>query len=221
MTILIIEDEIPAQQLLQYYCAQLYPRATILVASSALQAEEYLTGSHIDVAVSDIDLYDGTGVGLAERFARTVPWIFTTAYSEFAVEAFACGAFDYIVKPFSLDRLVVALEKASLKLSTHDLPTIAATMSGRPVTIPLDTVHVVQAWGNYVRLHTKDGIAIADRTLKSILAVPGSPFVQVHKSFLVPERLLLTITDNTLRAADVVIPIGVTFRAVIRQRLHG
>lgn len=94
-------------------------------------------------------------------------------------------------------------------------------MSGRPVTIPLDTVHVVQAWGNYVRLHTKDGIAIADRTLKRILAVLGNPVVQVHKSSLVLEHLLLTIMDNTFRAADVVIPIGVTFRAVIRLRLQG
>lgn len=82
MTILIIEDEVPAQQLLQHYCTQAYPKATVLAASSVYQAEEYLTGSHINVAISDIDLSDGTGAGLAERCARTVPSMFTTAYSD-------------------------------------------------------------------------------------------------------------------------------------------
>ncbi|MCX8112305.1 MAG: LytTR family DNA-binding domain-containing protein [Bacteroidia bacterium] len=162
--ILVVEDEEPARRLLRRYLNQI-PHVSVDEATDGTQALEKLQNETWDIILLDIEMPGMDGVSLM-HFARSLPHppaiIFTTAYSEHAVKAFEGGAVDYLLKPFSIERLRQAIERAQHQLAPSSLAI-------DKLAIPRKEGHVILSFSEIL------GIRVEDRVL-SIEAATGQVY---------------------------------------------
>src|SRR4026208_1370438 len=117
---IIVEDEPLAQNVLRKYIGEHPTLELIAVCNDALEAQTILTQENIELVFLDINLPKLSGINFIKTFVRPPLIIFTTAYPEFAVEGFELNAIDYLLKPFSFERFLKAVNKAIEKLNTAD-----------------------------------------------------------------------------------------------------
>ena len=108
----IADDEPIARDIVQSYCAHLPYLEVMASVGNAIEAREALANSNIDILFIDINMPVMSGISFIKTLRNPPQVIFTTAYKEFAVDAFDLAACDYLLKPFSLERFMVAVDKA-------------------------------------------------------------------------------------------------------------
>src|SRR5690606_38010850 len=109
---LIVDDEPIARQIVEKYCSHLPELEVIGSCSDALQAKTILTSKHVDMLFLDINMPILDGLAFVKTLKNAPQIIFTTAYKEYAHEAFDISACDYLLKPFSFERFIIAVDKA-------------------------------------------------------------------------------------------------------------
>jgi DNA-binding LytR/AlgR family response regulator len=152
--------------------------------------------------------------------------IFTTAYSEYAVESYELNATDYLLKPFSFERFTKAVHKAiaasgngnrSAQLPAADRPpTIFIKSEGRNYPVCPDDILYCEAMKNYTMVRLKDGQKLMPliplSRFQAQLFEAGGDFIQIHRSFLIAKGQIETVSPTSVRIAGFEIPIGVQFR---------
>jgi DNA-binding LytR/AlgR family response regulator len=143
-----------------------------------------------DVLFLDIEMAGGSGLDAARllRDAPTPPAVvFVTAHAEYAVDAFAVEAFDYLVKPVDPERLARVLERLrDRRPAAREPKKIPVVAGGRTELIGHEQVHYVQAEGDYTRIHVYDRSYLSTASLRELEgALPAELFVRIHRSFLV------------------------------------
>ena len=151
--------------------------------------------------------------------------IFTTAYSEFAVEAFELEAFDYLVKPISFDRFLKAINNAKKRLREQNSKTETAKLftikeGKRIYKVELSAIYLAQAYGDYVRLYTKEKTYLTKDKFNNIKAVLTDDFLQVHRSYIINLTYFDYLEGNQVQVWNQKIPVSNTFRAALMQRLQ-
>jgi len=212
MRVLIVEDEAPARALLREYLAELFasrfPAGEIAGESrDGLAAVAAIGELAPDVVLLDIRMPGLDGFEVLEVLEDLPQVIFTTAYDEYAVRAFEVGAVDYLLKPFSIERLAEALERAVERLGRREhrgrgarqaLGELALRMrSGRPLTrilvregsrihvLPVAQIDYIEAHGDYVRFHRGTEVLARQQTLGELAeGLDPGRFVRIHRSYL-------------------------------------
>ena len=128
---LIVDDEPIAREILLNYCQHLPSLNVLATCANALEAREVLKTGKVDILFLDINMPVMDGLSLLKTLRHQPQVIFTTAYKEYALDAFNLAACDYLLKPFSLDRFISAIDKAMLQLQ---LP--SPTPIGRKTPLP-------------------------------------------------------------------------------------
>jgi two-component system, LytTR family, response regulator len=208
MRVLIVDDEPLARTALARILSARPDVEHFDSAADAIEAEEHLAKSSYDVLLLDISLPARTGLELLDRLHRShkrVPSVvFVTAYAQHAVTAFEKHAVDYILKPFSSERVNEALEFASRRTESERavkllelLPQlrtlnddrsskIAIRSNGRILFIHPSDVAVVQAEGNYVLLQQEKGSYLLKETISKVAdEFKSYGFVRIHRSVLI------------------------------------
>src|SRR6476620_9096511 len=108
----IADDEPIARDIIQSYCAHLPYLEVVASVSNAIEAKDALSNHPVDILFIDINMPVMSGISFIKTLKNPPQVIFTTAYKEFAVDAFDLAACDYLLKPFSLERFMVAVDKA-------------------------------------------------------------------------------------------------------------
>lgn len=217
MKILLVDDEFLALQLLEQFASQLPGVEVVGKAKSPVAALEILEREAVDVLFLDIQMPVMSGVGLLRSLKNPPVTIFTTAYSEHAVEAFDLNAVDYLLKPFAFERFVQAIGKAREALSlrrreadfsekvlektaekTPDF--IVVKVDGRLQKIQLGELQYVEGLKEYARFVCAGGRQfVAFERLKNIEEMlPAGDFLRVHKSYIVAKRCAQSIEGNLL-----------------------
>jgi two-component SAPR family response regulator len=112
LNVLIIDDEPMAQTILEIYCQKIQTIHVVALCKNAMEAMPYLQSEKIDLLFIDINMPEITGIDFVKSVKEPVNIIFTTAYSEYAVESYSLNALDYLLKPISFERFVAAVNKA-------------------------------------------------------------------------------------------------------------
>jgi two-component system response regulator LytT len=190
LRVLAVDDEPPALDELAYLL-RADPRVLhVRTAVDAVSALRELEHAPVDAVFLDIRMPGLSGLDLARvlaRFAEPPAVVFVTAHEDAAVDAFAVRAVDYVLKPVRADRLAEALER--LGPGTSPAPegdTIAVELGGVTRFVAIGDVRVVEACGDYARLHTAEGshlVRVPISTLEQRWAAAG--FIRVHRSYLV------------------------------------
>ena len=224
---IIIEDEPLAQNVLKKYIDE-HPLLELAgVCADASEAQQQLAKQPVSILFLDINLPRLSGITFLKSLAHPPLVIFTTAYPEFAVEGFELDAIDYLLKPFSFERFLKAINKAIEKLersgsgATSSLPTSIFIKSDKKVyKISLDDILYVEALDDYVKLVTTQSNYLVNDTLKSLQEeLPASQFIRIHKSYIIARDKIVFFEGNFVKIGNRDIPIGASYREEIFNRL--
>jgi DNA-binding LytR/AlgR family response regulator len=218
----VIEDEPLAQNILKKYIGDYPSLELVAVCSDALEAQTIFHGQTIHLLFLDINLPKLSGINFLKTLPNPPLVIFTTAYPEFAVEGFELNAVDYLVKPFSFERFLKAVNKVLVQLNftssakageSKNSVSIFLKADKKIHKIDLDGILYIEAVGDYMKVVTGSGQLLVNETMKQMLEeLPAKDFIRIHKSFIIAINKIKYIEGNYVFLADKNIPIGATYR---------
>ena len=225
---MIIEDEPLAQNILKKYIEDVPSIDLVATCSNALEAQDTVQSKNIQLLFLDINLPKLSGINFLKTLPEPPLVIFTTAYPGFAVEGFELDAVDYLVKPFSFERFLKAVNKALNKTSrqpgslTEDRTSddfIFLKADKKVYRINLDDILYAEATGDYVKVFTREAQYVANITLKKLLEeLPSNGFIRVHKSYIISASKIKFFEGNYIKVGQSDIPIGAAYREDIFAR---
>lgn len=227
----IIEDEPLAQNVLKKYIEDHPLLELAAICADALEAQTVLSQQIIQLLFLDINLPKLSGINFIKTLIHPPLVIFTTAYPEFAVEGFELDAADYLLKPFSFERFLKAVNKAMEKLnlsattsqnSRQSSPTSIFLKADKKIhKVDLSAILYIEAVGDYMKVVTDSGQLIVNETMKKIQEeLPVSHFIRVHKSFIISRNKIRFIEGNYIQVGDKSIPIGATYRSEVLANIE-
>ena len=211
---LIIDDEPVAREILRTYSASVPQLEVVAECEDAMQALEIIQKEPIDLLFLDINMPGLSGISLLKSLPNPPAVILTTAYSEYALEGFELNVTDYLLKPFSLERFLKAVNKIPKKEASAGIgSSIIIKTDGRTFRVATQDIVYLESQGDYVIIHTqKERFTTYDR-LKAILdRLPESAFARIHKSYAIGLTHIDYVEGNHLVILDKELPIGKTFK---------
>ncbi|MFY8171400.1 MAG: LytR/AlgR family response regulator transcription factor [Sphingobacteriaceae bacterium] len=214
-----IDDEPLALELISRFCskhAAIQLEKTFTKPSAALA---YLQKFPVDLVFLDIQMPSVTGLALSKNLPKNVRIIFTTAFSEHALDAYELNAIDYLLKPFEESRFSKAVDKAveffRLK-NQNENPAdnfLFIRADYKLIKIPLAEILYIEGLGDYLKVHYGDNkLVVARMTMKNILAkLTPNEFLRVHRSFIVPFSRIENVRNKTIYIKEQEIPIGTSY----------
>lgn len=194
--------------------------------TNSFEAMAFLQTNKVDLLFLDIKMPDISGVELLKSIPNPPLVIFTTAYSEHAVEGFELDAIDYLLKPFSLTRFLKACNKAydyhELKRNKSNdeilLSHVFIKSGYEQVRVELDIIRYAEANGNYV-VFVLENQRIASRLTMSEAAalLPVKYFVRVHRAYIVSKKHIQKVDRKTIWVQETAIPIGSAYASNIEK----
>jgi DNA-binding LytR/AlgR family response regulator len=224
-----IDDEPPALEVIKNL-AQLVPFIQLDACFiKAMDAMDFLKQEKIDLLFLDIRMPDITGIDFIKALTKPPLVIFTTAYSEHAVQSFELEAVDYLLKPFSLPRFLKACNKADELVELrkqHPGPVPATTTifikSGyEQIRVQLEDILYAESLGNYVQFVLADRNVVSRLTMNEAAALlPSAAFVRIHRSYLVAKKQSTKTDKRTVWLDRKELPIGETYYPDIEKFLN-
>lgn len=221
---LIVDDEPIARQIIEGYAKQ-YPLLEVVAScEDAMEARIQLQRHAIDLIFLDINMPVIDGIGFLKTLKKAPQIIFTTAYKEYAVDAFELSASDYLLKPFSFERFLMAVDKVAEKLVPAATPMpVAETIpaddfmfiksDNKIFKVAFDDILYLEAFGNYAKVFLSDKQLMPTTTLTSLEeALPKNRFVRVHRSFIINKNHISHIEGNRVFIRDQEVPISANFK---------
>jgi len=223
-----IDDEPKALEIIERYCQKIDSICLKATFREPVKAIEFLRNEEIDLIFLDINMPDISGIQLIATLAVKPMVIFTTAYSNYAVESYNLNAVDYLLKPITFERFLAAVNKAAdsfvlkNKTGTKNAGPGTVFIKSGPQTyqVKIAEIFYLQKDGNYITVYLKDKKILIRENMTDIFdIVPEEQFVRVHKSFVVAVRHITMIEVHQLIINGEKIPIGSTYREALRVRL--
>jgi DNA-binding LytR/AlgR family response regulator len=220
---IIADDEPIARDIIRSYCSHLPNLEIVASVGNAIEARAALANNNIDILFIDINMPVMSGISFIKTLRNPPQVIFTTAYKEFALDAFDLAACDYLLKPFSLERFMVAVDKAAERLqgkpslqeniaSTSD-DSIFLRADGKIYKILQNDVLYAEANGNYTKIVTINNIFMPTMTFSAAEELmPKKIFVRVHRSFIVNKNRINHIEGNRVYIGKTEVPIGSNYK---------
>jgi DNA-binding LytR/AlgR family response regulator len=209
LTCYVVDDESDAVALLKEYI-ELTPGLELIGSSqNPLDALDALTGKNApDITFLDVDMRQLSGMDMAGMVNLYTSVVFTTAFPEYALQAFDNEAFDYLLKPIDYKRFLKCIQKAKRKIKKpdeadsveHDFFNIKSEIKGRMVKIRFDQVVFIEGAVNYIQIHTTGEKHMTYLTMREIERhLPKTFFARIHRSFIVNINFVKVIERAQLK----------------------
>ena len=218
MTAIAIDDEPIALDIIRSHASKV-PFVDLNAAfTNAFEAISYLQANKIDLIFLDIKMPDINGIDFLKSLTKPPMVIFTTAYTEHAVQSFELDAVDYLLKPFSLSRFLKACNKAhelfNLRSQKQEAKTeyIFVKDGYEQIKVNLDEICYVEASGNYTQIQLKDKLLSSRITINDLAELlPKTDFIRCHRAFIVAKNKVSKFDRSQIWIGDKIIPIGATY----------
>ena len=224
---LVVDDEPIAREGIMEHIRQVDYLHAAAQCKSAAEAAGWLQRRKIDLVFMDIQMPKLNGIEFVKALADHPLIIFTTAYSEYALEGFELDVVDYLLKPISFPRFLKSVEKARSYL--HSVNKEAGISqdyffikcNGKIENITTADVIYIEALANYVIIHTRQKKFVTYLTFSGILEqLPEHLFVRIHKSYLVAVAAIQTIDGNDVITGTVRLPLSKNYRNEVMSRIE-
>ena len=233
MKCIIIDDEPLAIEVLESYCQKMGFIEIVGAFTNPLDAISVIKEKKVDLIFCDIEMPQISGLEFISALENRPLFIFTTAYSQYAVEGFELNAIDYLVKPIPYHRFIKAVSRVKELLAIREQPISANVFPSNgeanefqkfifvkseheSVKINLDDIQYIQGLKDYLKIH----IVNSNKTILTLLSfkelldkLPPNQFIRVHKSFVVNVNFIRTVQRNRIVIDDIRIPIGESHKA--------
>jgi DNA-binding LytR/AlgR family response regulator len=229
----IVDDEPIARDILESYCRHLGELNIVASCSNALEAKAVMQNRRVDILFLDINMPILDGISYAKTLSHQPQIIFTTAYKEFAADAFDLAACDYLLKPFSFDRFIIAIDKSLVKLKAASPDSHQTNVSDRQkeeflfikadskiYKVHFDEVLYAEAQGNYTKIVTINTSLMPKMAFSSFEeSLPQTLFMRTHRSFIINKSKIDHIDGNRIFIKNTEIPIGSNYRERLLKNL--
>ena len=225
--VLIVDDEFLARKLLTEYVSKIDYLQLVDTCPDATKAMEVINNENIDILLLDIQMPDISGMEMLKLINNKPSVILTTAYSEYAVDAFSLGVVDYLLKPFDYARFLQAINKAVSQKNNvqeyvsetpNDYMMIKADY--KLYKVNYDDLLFIEGQHEYVTFHTKTKRITALYSLRNLEeTLPKDKFIRTHKSFIVSIKNIEDIDKTNVTVAGNKIPVCASFRDALLDYL--
>ena len=227
MRCLIIDDEPLAINLLKDYLGKVPDLELVAATTDVFAALKIAQQENIDLIFLDIQMPELTGIQFMKILDGKSNVILTTAYQDYALQGYEFDVVDYLLKPFSLERFIIAVNKARSRKEGNNAETIAPASEFifvkseyRMVKIELKEILYLESLRDYVAIHTANEKILTLQSLRSFEEQLNShAFVRVHKSYIVAINKIKAIEKRRLIIRDSYIPIGETYLESFWKRI--
>ena len=229
---IIVDDETVAHDIIEKYCNLLPSMQLMAHCYDAIEAIEFLQAENVDLIFLDLNMPKLKGFDFLRTLTHPPKVIVTTAYREHALEGYELNIVDYLLKPFSFERFLKAVNKvvqssersAESIVSSQEQPRkvdrIFFQANKKHYQILLDDLLFVEASGNYTKIHLINEIITIREKLSAVQQMlPINEFVQVHRSFIVSAKKIKRIEGNQIILENHVVPIGKSYRDALNKIL--
>ncbi len=225
-SIVILDDEHLARELLQDFI-QKFPELELKgVFANPLDAIDFLQNQTLDILLTDIQMPHLSGIEFIKSCNRPHTIIFTTAYSNYALEGFDLNITDYLLKPISFSRFEQAIQRAEQYInlvknqaSTEELPPpvsrsfITIRADYKLYKINYESIIYIEGQSEYVKFYTTTKNITAYYTLKRLeVELPSDQFIRIHKSYIVSKNFIESIGSDFVQIQEKKLPIGSSYK---------
>lgn len=210
---LIVDDEPLARQVLENYIGRMPGLTVAGICANAFEAYQRLQTTAVDLLFLDIKMPAMNGIDLIKSLKQPPKLIFTTAYAQYAAESYELNAVDYLLKPFSFERLGTAIGKfLKLNPAKEAAPAKAylyIRCENQLVRIGHADILYVEARKDYLKFVTRQGSHLTHMTMKALVGLlPPTEFVRVHRSYLVAKAAITVAGRRSVHIGTVEVPVS-------------
>jgi DNA-binding LytR/AlgR family response regulator len=227
---LLVDDEPLALEVLESMILKIAGIKIVAKCRDAVEAYQMIHNNQIDLVFLDIHMPEVSGIGLLRSLTNPPKVIFTTAYREYAVEAFELDVIDYLVKPISFERLLKSIDRyheRSRQISppesgsiSDEAKSISIYSNKKTHKVAIKDILYIEGLKDYALICTRDEKLITRLTMKKLESnLEQDDFIRIHRSFIVPIKGIRSWTSYSVTILGKEIPIGKTYRKDILELL--
>lgn len=214
-----LDDEPLALKVIEKYCESIDFLQLEKTFGKQNDALKYLNKFPVDLIFLDIQMPAKSGLEFYKSIGQNTKVIFTTAFSDYAVNAFDLNAIDYLLKPFSFERFLKAVEKLKEQTPYSEQQFLMIRADYKLHKIDYNEILFIEALDDYIKIHLKNNAIITARqSLKNIQEIlPKSLFIRVHRSFIIPVKDIDQIVNKSIKIEGFIIPIGDKYKDEVQK----
>jgi two-component system LytT family response regulator len=222
---IILDDEPLAVKLLHDYAQKIAELEVVYAGSDVYKVIDLLRSKTIDLIFLDIQMPELTGMEIMQLFNREHNFIITSAYQEYALDAYQFKVVDFLLKPITFNRFYQAVEKfIQWQESFQRTPVTGHLMvkaDRKHHQVAVDTIIYIEGLKDYIRIHTANDKIIVWENMKDILEkLPAQQFIRIHRSYIIPVNKIKLIEGNRVQLQNQeYLPIGETYRKMVADWL--
>ncbi|RYY38366.1 MAG: response regulator transcription factor [Chitinophagaceae bacterium] len=229
MKCIIVDDNKMARMAMKQLVTQVRDLDLVAECEDAMEAYNIINKQPIDLMFLDIEMPGMTGLELTKNLGSKSPLIiFTTAKTDYAVEAFELNVVDYLLKPIQPGRFLQAVERAQETLASDKEEVkveaqefVFVKDNGILKRINVEEILYLEAMGDYVKVHTPQKFHVLHATLKSIEEkLSPQKFIRVHRSYIVSLSKIDFIQEGVISIGKASVPVADTYRTSLNKRLN-
>lgn len=221
MIAIAIDDEPLALEVVRSHAGKVPFVELAATFTDAFQALDYMKNREVDLIFLDIRMPDINGMDFYNGLNRKPLVVFTTAYSDHAVQSFELDAVDYLLKPFSLARFTKACNKAyevwQWRSQSKPQEYVFLKTGYEQVKVMFRDIQYLAAEGNYISVVTGSGKLLTRMTFSEMEALLPASFIRVHRSYIVNREQVSRIERHQVTVGTEIIPISDNYRNALSQ----
>lgn len=219
---IVIDDEELARKLIESHIQKLDFLELVGSFENPLDALAVLKSQVIDVVFLDIQMPQIKGTDFAKMIPSTASVIFTTAYSDYALEGFELSALDYLLKPIGFERFLKAVQKIKVETVTPLTDSITIKSGYDLFKIKFDDITHIESDSEYAVFHTAAKKIMSLQSLKSLeKSLDAAVFIRVHRSFIVNRNKVTGLKSRDLFLGPITIPVSDSYYELVKKELFG
>ena len=226
---LVVDDEPPAREIIRRYIEEVPLLELVGECSNAIQALTTLQQTRVDLLFLDIRMPQLNGNDFLKTIKHPPKVIFTTAYTDYAIEGYELDVIDYLLKPIHFDRFIKAVSKTfPLTPMQEGDVALSAEENGNPdpfvyfradrkmIKVMLRDILYIESMKDYVKIVTTTGTIISKQSISSVEEMlPEKKFVRTHRSFIISLEKIRSFTNELVEIDKAEIPIGKLYRNTV------
>lgn len=219
---LVVDDESLARKLIISHTSKIEGLELASECSNAIEASNFLRNHQVDLIFLDIQMPEIGGLQFIRTLKNPPAVIFTTAFREFAPEAFDLDVIDYLLKPISFDRLLKSVNKF-FERRINSSPKVAEDEANKSfIYVKADRkmhkvlvadISYIESLDEYVKVHSQGKVLVSRETISTFEEkLPKNSFVRIHRSFIVSSKLITSVSSDGVEIGGKLLPFGRAYK---------
>ncbi|WP_425658864.1 LytR/AlgR family response regulator transcription factor [Tenacibaculum ascidiaceicola] len=228
----IVDDEPIAHRIIEKYCNDLSHLEKKGNCYNAFEAMQFLNENEVNLLFLDINMPKLSGFDFLKTIPNPPKIIVTTAYKEFALEGYELNISDYLLKPFSFERFVKAVNKtivSQLVVGNKTIKSVTENTKKEAKSfflksdkkyhqVHLESILFIEAYGHYTKVYLENGMILSHEKISSFEEfLPKNEFIRIHKSFIISKIKINQIEGNRIFIKEYKIPVGQTYKGNLNK----